>query len=243
MSRTTSAASGGLEAGVRRILAAARSASAGQRRDGPDTFPLGGKAKRTRSSLLRAALEAFTEQGYLATSVRDIHERAGVSLGTYYLYFRDKAEAMETLVAEAVIASADSVFPQLDLTTSDDTAADARGPRPVVAGFVRNYAASADFFRVWEEATHVEPAVARFRHDVGRVLDAAVRDAISAGQAAGTVRVDVDADVAARALSAMVDRTCYLTFVVDGRRDRIMVDQTIDVLSDLWGHALGYGRG
>lgn len=239
MSRKTAKPSG-LEAGVRRILAAATSASAGRRRDGADTFPLGGKAKRTRSSLLRAAHEAFTEQGYLATSVRDIHQRAGVSLGTYYLYFRDKADAMETLVAEAVIASADSVFPRLDLTTDGGVEGAHRGPRPVVEGFVRNYATSADFFRVWEEATHVEPAVAKFRHDVSRVLDAAVRDAILAGQAAGSIRDDVEASVAARALSAMVDRTCYLTFVVDGQRDAMTVDGTIDVLTTLWANALGY---
>lgn len=166
-----------------------------------------------------------------------------MSLGTYYLYFRDKADAMETLVAEAVIASADSVFPRLDLTANSHAEGAGRGPRPVVEGFVRNYAASADFFRVWEEATQVEPAVAKFRHDVSRVLDAAVGDAILAGQAAGTIRRDVDASVSARALSAMVDRTCYLTFVVDGRRDAATVDRTIDVLTALWAHALGYTHG
>lgn len=225
---------GGLEREIRRILNAAEDVrSGGGRREGNELRPLGKKARRTRADLLLSAYESFTTRGYRNTSVQDIHEAAGVSLGTFYQYFRDKADVMSTLVAEAVIRSSDSMFPSLDVT--DGSA----GPRRVVEGFVRNYAASADFMRVWEEVTQIEPSVADFRRRVSRILDAGVRDAIIEGQRAGTVDPALEPLPTARALAAMVDRYCYLTFIVEERRDRASTDQVIDVLARLWTNALG----
>lgn len=227
---------GALEREIRRIRRDAEGASSGGRREGNELRPLGKKAHRTRAALLTSAYEAFTAQGYRSTSVQDIHERAGVSLGTFYQYFRDKADVMAALVAEAVIQSSDSMFPSLDVT--DGSA----GPRRVVEGFVRSYAARADFVRVWEEATQIEPSVAEFRRRFSRVLDAGVRDAIVDGQAAGVVDAALDPRASARALAAMVDRYCYLTFVVDGHRGAEAVGGAIEVLSRLWVNALGLPR-
>ncbi len=223
----------GLEREVRRILKAAEDARRGGRREGDEVRPLGAKARRTRAALLASAYEKFTAQGYRNTSVQDIHEDAEVSLGTFYQYFREKADIMSTLVAESVIRSSDSVFPSLSL---EDGVA---GPRRVVEGFVRNYAASADFLRVWEEASQIEPSVSEFRYRVSRILDSGVRHAIVDGQRAGLVDSALDAADAARALAAMVDRYCYITFVVDARRDEQTVEDAIDVLSRLWTNGLG----
>lgn len=225
---------GALEREIRRILNAAEDVrSGGGRREGNELRPLGKKGRRTRAALLTAAYETFTARGYRNTSVQDIHEAAGVSLGTFYQYFRDKAEIMSTLVAEAVIGSSDSMFPSLDVTEGS------AGPRRVVEGFVRNYAASADFVRVWEEVTQIEPSVADFRRRVSRILDAGVRDAIVAGQRAGTVDPALEPLPTASALAAMVDRYCYVTFIVEDRRDPDTITQTIDVLARLWTNALG----
>jgi AcrR family transcriptional regulator len=233
MSTATERVEGGLEREIRRILNAAEDVRSGARREGDLLRPLGKKARRTRAALLTAAYENFTAKGYRSTSVQDIHEAAGVSLGTFYQYFRDKADIMSTLVAESVILSAESMFPSLDVTEGE------AGPRRVVEGFVRNYAASADFVRVWEEVTQIEPSVADFRRRVSRILDAGVRDAIVEGQRAGTVDPHLDAPQAARALAAMVDRYCYVTFVVEGNRDEATIEQAIAVLGRLWTNALG----
>lgn len=53
-----------------------------------------------RQEILDAARELFVREGYEATSVRRIAERAGCSSGILYHYFEDKAAIMAQLVRE-----------------------------------------------------------------------------------------------------------------------------------------------
>jgi AcrR family transcriptional regulator len=47
---------------------------------------------RTRQRLVRAATRLFSEKGYDSTTTNQISKRAGVSVGIFYKYFRDKRE-------------------------------------------------------------------------------------------------------------------------------------------------------
>src|SRR5438045_372258 len=50
------------------------------------------KAQRTRQHILDIALSLFTQQGYEATTMREIASAAGCSLGLTYRYFARKEE-------------------------------------------------------------------------------------------------------------------------------------------------------
>ena len=50
------------------------------------------KAQRTRERILEAALTLFAEKGFEATTMRDVAERAGASLGLAYRYYVSKEE-------------------------------------------------------------------------------------------------------------------------------------------------------
>ncbi len=50
--------------------------------------------------LLDAAYALFLERGDTDISIREIADRAGVAKGTFYLYFRDKDDLKETLIAQ-----------------------------------------------------------------------------------------------------------------------------------------------
>jgi AcrR family transcriptional regulator len=213
------------------LLAVAEETRRGGRREGDRLRPLGPKAARTRAAIIAAAVEVFCEDGYQASSVGDVHERAGVSLGTFYQYFRDKADLIATIVAEAVIDSAGEIFPGFEAERGE------AGVAAVVDGFVRHYAETADFQRVWEEVFHVEPAVAELRTRLSRLLELSLAESIAAGQDRGEVEAALDPTLTARALSAMVDRTCYLTFVLDGARVDAVEDVTA-TLALLWANAL-----
>lgn len=52
-----------------------------------------------KNSLLSTAFELFTTKGFSKTSISDIVEQAGVAKGTFYLYFKDKYDLQEKLVA------------------------------------------------------------------------------------------------------------------------------------------------
>lgn len=61
---------------------------------------LGEKGARTRRRLLEAAEQVFADLGYHDASIVKITEAAGVSQGTFYLYFSGKQEIFDVLVED-----------------------------------------------------------------------------------------------------------------------------------------------
>jgi AcrR family transcriptional regulator len=210
-----------------RVLAAIESATAGGRREGDTEVPLGRKAARTRAALLEAAGAVFTENGYASTSVGDIAAHAGVSLGAFYQYFRDRADVLAALVGEGAQRMLDDASQVWRPNEGRE------GVRRVLHTFVTHYRASSKFQKVWEEVTHVEGDLAALRRELIRTYTAAVEVALRRGQEEGSLRADLDVEGASVALTAMVDRTCYLRFVFD-RQPGHGVDETVDVLTDIW---------
>ena len=58
------------------------------------------KGEATRLAVEDAALELFMEQGYHATSMRQIADKAGLALGGIYNHFKSKDEIFEALVVD-----------------------------------------------------------------------------------------------------------------------------------------------
>ncbi|MFE9429154.1 TetR/AcrR family transcriptional regulator [Kitasatospora sp. NPDC006697] len=58
--------------------------------------------RRTHQALVRAAAELFREQGYEATTVRDIAAAAGVGERTFFRYFRSKESLILQQVRELI---------------------------------------------------------------------------------------------------------------------------------------------
>jgi AcrR family transcriptional regulator len=58
------------------------------------------RGERTRQAVVDAAYNLIIEQGYAATSMRQIAERAGLSLGSIYNHFPSKEEVFHVIVVE-----------------------------------------------------------------------------------------------------------------------------------------------
>jgi AcrR family transcriptional regulator len=58
------------------------------------------KGERTQQTIEEAAYELFLEQGYSATSMRRIAERAGLALGGIYNHFSSKEEIFEAIILD-----------------------------------------------------------------------------------------------------------------------------------------------
>ena len=65
----------------------------------PDRLPKTKRGRQTRESLLQAAEREFGERGFSDASVSGITQRAGVALGTFYVYFESKEEVFRALVS------------------------------------------------------------------------------------------------------------------------------------------------
>ena len=58
------------------------------------------KGEATRLAVENAAIELFMEQGYHATSMRQIAEQAGLALGGIYNHFASKDEIFEAIIVD-----------------------------------------------------------------------------------------------------------------------------------------------
>ncbi|WDT80925.1 MAG: helix-turn-helix domain containing protein [Candidatus Manganitrophus sp.] len=74
------------------------------------------KAERRRKELLEVSLRLFSENGYDATSIRDIAREAGITEGLIYHYFQGKKDLLKAIVQGSVCDGV--VFEQIDQVES-----------------------------------------------------------------------------------------------------------------------------
>lgn len=74
----------------------ARKAASGVKKD--SARPREARSAAKRETILAAALDEFSQQGFAAARLDDVAKRAGVAKGTIYLYFRDKEALFQELI-------------------------------------------------------------------------------------------------------------------------------------------------
>src|ERR1700712_710110 len=89
----------------------------------------------TRERLVLAAVDLFVEQGYDATTVAQIAERAGVTKRTFFRHFPDKREllvagqeTLSALLAEAIAAAPAGATPLAAVAAGLERASSEMGP-------------------------------------------------------------------------------------------------------------------
>lgn len=119
-------------------------------------------AARTRTAILDAARELFTERGYAATPVTAIAERAGVALDTVYASVGRKPELARLLI-ETAISGTDQAIPaeQRDYVRAVQAAPDAQTKIALYAAAVAAIAPRlALVLAIIQQAAHTEPELA-----------------------------------------------------------------------------------
>jgi len=88
-----------------------------------------------RERMVLAAVDLFTEQGYDATTVAQIAERAGVTKSTFFRHFADKREllaagqeALSRLLVEGIAEAPESASPLEAVAAGLERASSAMGP-------------------------------------------------------------------------------------------------------------------
>jgi AcrR family transcriptional regulator len=59
--------------------------------------PKQARSKQTKEKIVQAAIQLFQERGYEKTTSNDIAAAAGVSVGSFYVYFTDKRQLLLTI--------------------------------------------------------------------------------------------------------------------------------------------------
>ena len=157
--------------------------------------PLTKRGEATRRRLLEAAEVVFAEQGYHEASIVKITERAGIGLGTFYLYFDSKQSIFEALVIDLNRRVRHSMSEAMEGATSRLDA-----ERAGFAGFFRFTAEHPALYRVVREAEFVSPEVLRLHYT--RIVEG-YEAGLRAAQNAGDVDRALDPETTAWALMGM----------------------------------------
>lgn len=217
----------------RPVLAALRTrVEAPVRREDGAEVPLGARGARTRAALLAAAYDVFRENGFQNSSVALIAERASVGTGTFYQYFRDRSDVLGELVNVGISFLVESG--EMRWRVSEGRA----GLERMLSRFVAGYAEQAPFWAMWEEVTHTDEQLAAVRRDLSRMLEEMVATELRRGRQQRRLTTPTDVAATARALTAMVDRFCYMTYIFDPADPPMPAARAVRVLTDLWMRAI-----
>lgn len=69
-----------------------------ERNDTTTRIPQQIRSQRTKAKLLDAGLALFLEKGFHATNSKEIAKKAGVAVGSFYAYFKDKRGLLQELL-------------------------------------------------------------------------------------------------------------------------------------------------
>ncbi len=145
--------------------------------------PLSTRGLKTRAKLLAAAEEVFAQLGWHDASIVKITEAAGVSQGTFYLYFESKQELFEELVRD--------LNGQVRAAMSEGAAAGttrAEKERGGFRGFFAFTAKHTALYRVIRQAEFVSPELLHWHY--ARIAEGYVRGLQEAMDADEVVEAD-----------------------------------------------------
>jgi AcrR family transcriptional regulator len=149
---------------------------------GPEAERAGPKTERGRRTLRRlldAAGEEFGARGYHETAISHITQRAGVGLGTFYVYFKSKEEVFRALVADMGARTRHALTESVK-DAPNRIEAERLGIRAYL-DFVRSHKA---LYRVVMEAQFVAPEAYQ---DYYRTFSAAYRQQLAQAAARGEI--------------------------------------------------------
>jgi AcrR family transcriptional regulator len=194
--------------------------------------PLTARGTRTREALVAAARVVFERDGYLDARIADISAEAKVATGSFYTHFQRKEDVFAAVMEQV---QEETLHPTLVQTADPDD------PIAVIEAanraYLLAYRRNAKLMGLLEQAQHTNPEFLELR--LRRAHAFAERNArsIRALQERGLCDRDLDPLLSAHAISAMVSRTAYMTFV-QGELKAPM-EELVRTLTRLWAGALG----
>jgi AcrR family transcriptional regulator len=187
------------------------------------------RGQRTMRKLLDAGIEVFGKIGYHPARVDDIVKVAKTSHGTFYLYFANKEDLFQALavdVAQEMSALAES----LGAVGPDEAGREEL--RRWLARFAELHERYGPVIRAWTEAEIDASEFGRLGADV--LADFA---ATLAEQIRRSAPADLNPEVAALALVAMIERFSYYVYSGQVAADR---DELVETLADVtWAAMFG----
>jgi AcrR family transcriptional regulator len=165
---------------------------------------------------------SFAKLGFASTRVADIVALAGTSHGTFYTYFDDKRDVLLALTQEAASAIyGAAVAPLAD--------AKRQSPRDAIRArltvFFRTYSDWWDVVRTWDHASAIHPEVDELRGRIRASIVEQLCQLLAGDPALRPVDGTLDLEIAAMALTAMVEEFAGRWFALGRTLGTTEIDQ------------------
>lgn len=165
-------------------------------RPAPHPVPALDGLPETVQRLMEAAADAFSDNGFHATTTRDIASRAGLSPAGVYVHFASKEALLFALSERGHVAARDML-----VRAATDAESPTEGLRAIMALFSRWHAEQWRVGRIVQyEFGNLTPAHQETVLTLRKQIDAVVRDVLTEGVATGEFDVP---DVHSTALALM----------------------------------------
>ena len=182
-----------------------------------------------RTAILNAATRVFARRGFFNAQFADVAREAGVAAGTVYLYFRSKDDLLTSIFEKSMTRALEEADRALAGVT--DPVERLRRLARVHLGGLGSRRDLAIVFQV--ELRQSTKFMERFSAAQLRTYLDHLRDAVSAAQAAGLFRADLNATLAAKVIFGALDEM-VTNWVLSNRDHRLVddADPVIDLLVD-----------
>jgi AcrR family transcriptional regulator len=189
-------------------------------------------AAETRSAILRAAQKLFSTKGFFDTTIADIVEKAGVSRGTFYLYFKDREQIFATLLSQAV----DEMF---SLSASRPTGSRQTRIESANRAYLETFKRHRAFMRSALQVATFDAGVAKALSELRGKFIERIRTHLERSVARGECH-DIDPAITSFLLVIMVEFTAYswLSFGWQPDKDGFDLDKVVKEASALWSRAV-----
>ena len=197
---------------------------------GLPSTPKQARSKQTKENIVQAAIRLFQERGYEKTTSNDIASEAGVSVGSFYVYFADKRQLFLTIFDRLADELYKNIFDGLKPEHLFDSDLELRSSiRRAVASTIADKQKYSGLHRVVSELLLKDADFAARHKAVMQRSVAKIRELISLAHKAG-LTWDIDVDAAAFLVQRVVFDVSqdYVTGCVEFDRER-----AIDALADM----------
>jgi AcrR family transcriptional regulator len=190
--------------------------------------PKQARSKRTKEKIVQAAILLFQERGYEKTTSNDIASEAGVSVGSFYVYFTDKRQLLLTIFDRL----ADELYENIFASFKPEYLFDAnlrRRIRQAIASTIASKQKHSGLHRVVGELLLKDPDFAARHRAVMQRSITKLHELISLASKAG-ISWDIDVEAAAFVVHRVVFDVSqdYVTGCCEFDRER-----AIDALADM----------
>ncbi len=201
-----------------------------------DVDALTPRGQRTRKALLEAARVVFERDGFLEARISDIATEGKMASGTFYTYFLSK----EQIFCELAIGLLQ------EMLTGDSEAPSSAGDDPYTRieranrRYLSSYRKNAALMGLIEQVATFNEDLRLLRHSRTRAFTERARRQVASLQKAGCVSTDLDPYYCAVALTSMVSRYAYVSFVLPSEVDHELdFEESVKTLTFLWANSLG----